>query len=463
MLDLPSISPTSLFGSSGISAIAFPPLTATSSATSSATVASSLEIAQSSVEVSSSGRLLLAIAVFQDGLAPLPSRIFDIPDTPEGNPIALTATAQGFVDTFNTLLGSVDTLPRGSATLPGSALADQLVRAANELALQDIGIELQPVAIPEIAGAGFRLRLEQSRLEAALADDAAATAARLTAAVESVRNLTTGFVAQVAGSAVSLANASLLVGGTGPQADLNAIVNVNDVNAALDLPAAASPLPADLLQQLPAATEVNGIPVSGLELALAGAAAGDIVAAGANVTQDVVSTTLLALATSETASDVDLLAGITANSTTGNTTSLAVTVAADAGAAAEADAIALAAAGGSAPGLLPASPVVVTLPAVPAVAVVATPDLDALEASLFLQRLLLDPTFHVTSNLDNPAYAALIAAAHLSDFVAPTPVINADALLADVPGPVSPIAMAHAVAYYSEAAGERTSRIESRA
>lgn len=377
MLDLPSISPISLFGSSGISALAFQPLTATRSASAS----SLLDIARNTVEVSSGGRLLLAVALFQDELESLPGRT---PDIPDGNPIDLTATAQGFVETFNTLLGAVDTLPAGFSVLPGSALADQLVQAANEFALQDIGIEFLPAAIPEIAGAGFRLRLDQNVLDSALADDAAATEVRLTGAIESLRDLTTGFVAQVAGD---------------------------------------------------------------------------------NVTQDVVSTTLLALnnalvsvATIETTADVN-----SASATTGNVSPLAITVVADTGRAAEASAIALAAAAGTGQIRLSVNPVGTALPAVPGIAMATTPELDTFEASLALQRLLLDPTFHVTSNLINPAYAALIAASHLSDFVSPIPVINPDAIAADVPAPVSPIAMAHAIAYYSEAAGERSGRVMSRA
>lgn len=438
MLDLPSISPISLFGASGISSVSLEPLTATSSAT----VSSLLDIARNTVEVSSGGRLLLAVALFQDELEALPGR------TPDGNPLDLTATAQGFVDSFNTLLGAVDTLPAGAGALPGSALADQLVQTANELALQDIGIELQPVAIPEIAGANFRLRLDQNVLDSAFAGDAAGTEARLTGAIESLRDLTTGFVAQVAGSVISLADSGLVDTATGRQV----------VNGTLSLPQASSTLPADLLQQLPAATVLNGIPLSGLDLALAGVAAGDIVAAGGNVTQDVLASTLLALNNAATSAatigtatdlvDLDLLASTAA----GNIQPLAANATSDAGEAVDE------AADGTEQGLPSNSLVATPLPVLAEILPATQSELEASVASLALQRLLSDPAFHVANNLTNPAYPALVAASHLSDFVSPIPVINPDNFTADVPGPVSPIAMANAIDSYNQAAGEKFTR-----
>lgn len=425
MLDSPLISPISLFGSTGVSSIAFQPSTAASSAF----VPALLDNARSSVDLSSEGQLLLAVSLFQDGLDALQG------STSDATPTVLTATAQAFADAFNTLLGT--TLQTVIGTLQGSAFADQLVQVANGLELQDIGIELQPATASEITGAGFTLSIDRNALNSALADDAAGTAAQLAVAIGTFSDLASGFVAQVSGSVASLVDLTLLGTGAGQQTDLN---------AALGLPAVAV---------------LNGVSLSGLDLAIAGVSAGDIVAAGGGVTQETLTAAFLALnsattsaATIETTADVN-----SASATTGNVSPLAITAVADTSGT-EDEAAEVSAAVGTGQGLLSANPVTTTVVAATGAAVAATTDLGASASALALQlqRLLLDPTFHVTNNLINPAYAALIAASHLSDFVAPVPVINPDTFAADVPGPVSPIAMAHAIAYYSEAAGEKFSR-----
>ncbi|EKD99320.1 MAG: hypothetical protein ACD_23C00016G0005, partial [uncultured bacterium] len=72
-----------------------------------------------------------------------------------------------------------------------------------------------------------------------------------------------------------------------------------------------------------------------------------------------------------------------------------------------------------------------------------------------LQTLLADPGLRAIKNLFDPAYSALIAASHLSDFVLPSPVLDPKALADDAIAPVSPINMAHAIAYYNETAGAK--------
>lgn len=66
--------------------------------------------------------------------------------------------------------------------------------------------------------------------------------------------------------------------------------------------------------------------------------------------------------------------------------------------------------------------------------------------------LLADPTTRAIANLFDPAYAAIIAASRLTDFVPPTHVFDPSALTGDVPGPVTPAAPAHGIADYKAAA-----------
>lgn len=79
----------------------------------------------------------------------------------------------------------------------------------------------------------------------------------------------------------------------------------------------------------------------------------------------------------------------------------------------------------------------------------------AAAATQALQTLLADPGLRAIKNLFDPAYSALIAASHLSDFVLPSPVLDPKALADDAIAPVSPINMAHAIAYYNETAGAK--------
>lgn len=73
-------------------------------------------------------------------------------------------------------------------------------------------------------------------------------------------------------------------------------------------------------------------------------------------------------------------------------------------------------------------------------------------AALALFSLLADPTTRAIANLFDPAYAAIIAASRLTDFVPPTHVFDPSALTGDVPGPVTPAAPAHGIADYKAAA-----------
>lgn len=114
---------------------------------------------------------------------------------------------------------------------------------------------------------------------------------------------------------------------------------------------------------------------------------------------------------------------------------------------------------------LPVAPPVVIEPALPitTAAPVATPVPAATvaatnagnvvsEAMRALQRLLADPTAHARKNLFDPAYAGLVAASRLGDFVLRDPAINTKNLMPDFPPPVPPVAAIHGVAAYNEAA-----------
>lgn len=79
-------------------------------------------------------------------------------------------------------------------------------------------------------------------------------------------------------------------------------------------------------------------------------------------------------------------------------------------------------------------------------------------ANLTLQNLLTDPRLRAINNQFDPAYAAVIAASHLSDFDSPRPFIDPTALATDTVGPVSALVRAQAIADYREAAGEAERR-----
>jgi hypothetical protein len=80
---------------------------------------------------------------------------------------------------------------------------------------------------------------------------------------------------------------------------------------------------------------------------------------------------------------------------------------------------------------------------------------SAFTATLALQALLDDPGLRAIRNQADPLYSALIAASHLSDFV-PAAVIgaNPNAIVADIPTPVTPAAASRAIDFYRQTAAE---------
>lgn len=89
-------------------------------------------------------------------------------------------------------------------------------------------------------------------------------------------------------------------------------------------------------------------------------------------------------------------------------------------------------------------------------------DSEAFAARLALQDFLADPARHAASNLLDPAYAALIAASHMRDFVMTGQEGNPGAAPVDFPAAVSPVARLRAVASYLEASSSEV-RLRERA
>lgn len=82
---------------------------------------------------------------------------------------------------------------------------------------------------------------------------------------------------------------------------------------------------------------------------------------------------------------------------------------------------------------------------------------SAFTATLALQALLDDPGLRAIKNQADPLYSALIAASHLSDFV-PAQLIaaNPNAIVADIPTPVTPAAASRAIDFYRQTTAEST-------
>lgn len=80
---------------------------------------------------------------------------------------------------------------------------------------------------------------------------------------------------------------------------------------------------------------------------------------------------------------------------------------------------------------------------------------NAFGARLALQALLDDPRLRAIKNQADPLYSALIAASHLSDFV-PAALIaaNPNAIVAEIPTPVTPAAASRAIDFYRQTAAE---------
>jgi hypothetical protein len=84
---------------------------------------------------------------------------------------------------------------------------------------------------------------------------------------------------------------------------------------------------------------------------------------------------------------------------------------------------------------------------------------SAFSDTLVLQNLLDDPGLRAIKNQADPLYSALIAASHLIDFVpAAAAGVNLNAIVAELPVPVSPAAAARAIDFYRETAEDTRTR-----
>ena len=413
MIDLSlNTSPITPFGVASVSPLAFQP-----SRTEAATAVSpSVAPASSTVALSGDGQLLSALAVFQDRLELLQTASADT------SPAAVLSTAEGLVNAFNDLQASTGNLQPLFEALSGDSAADRLTLALNELAtsvtttdssspasLPEIGIVLQLPSTADnaasTAGASITLRIEPEVLNAALAADPTATRTLLAQTGQA-------FLEQAAVFETAAANAAIAPLGLPPpsvslvvdQTEAGTLVAVASVNAAPVVQ--ADTVVNEVLQQLPVDRVLD-------ELLLA-----DI---------DFSTTTV-----TEAAAQVSTVTPAAANLVTEELPDATLAT--------------------------PATPVT-ALPATPAPATTETgalsaanaADSEAFAATLALRDLLADPTRHAADNLLDPAYAALIAASRLRDFVPIDQVSNPQALAADFPAPVSGLASARAVASYLDA------------
>lgn len=86
-------------------------------------------------------------------------------------------------------------------------------------------------------------------------------------------------------------------------------------------------------------------------------------------------------------------------------------------------------------------------------AAILTAAQNASAATSALQSLVNDPALRaIANNQFNPVYSALMAAAHQTDFMTPQAVARANAIPADIPAPVLPVAPSEAIGSYIEAA-----------
>lgn len=412
MIDLSiNTSPISPFGLAGISPLAFQP----SSTEVSTAPAPGAAPASSIIALSGEGQLLSALAVFQDRLGLLQTASAD------ASPAAVLDTAAGLVNAFNDLQASTSNLQPLFDALSGGSAADRLTLALNELAtsvtatdsaspasLPEIGIVLQlPSAADNAAsaaGASITLRIEAEVLNAALAADP--TTAR-TLLAQTGR----AFLEQASVFATEAANAALApislpppsVSLTVDQTEEGALVAVAAVDAAPAVP--VDTVVNTALQQLTVDNALNELLLTDI----------DFSTATATETADQVGTVTPAptsLVTEEVPG-----ATLAAPPATPVATPLATPALVTSGALAAANAA----------------------------------DSEAFAATLALRDLLADPTRHAANNLLDPAYAALIAASRLRDFLPADQEGNPQAAAADFPAPVSGLARARALASYLDA------------
>jgi hypothetical protein len=402
------------------------------------------------VALSQSGQLLSGAASFLDVLQAQPTA----PPATDNSTGQIVSTARDLVDAFNRLPTSTISSTNGSTTevsvSAGNPLVAQLAEALNAPnpatndattilgSLQSIGITLQTTPT------STTLQLDQDLLSSVASANPAATQAVLTGAAQSLIAPTREFVATLADNAALPADLTQLGVSSPPAADLNVIFGRPSASTDQD-----TTLPFDILQNLNTDTIANIPSLNELNLAAAGVAANSVPAAASSVRETLVARP----PTSTTATDGQRLANDT---TTPTQVSTAATLPPTTKpVATDQDTTII----GSTP----------TISQTVGATTESTAGLDrqiaelrASENRLTLENLLADPSLQNFRNHFDPAYSALIAAAHLSDFISPDTFINPKALSTDAVAPTSPIANSHAIAYYNEAAGEESRQLTNR-
>lgn len=205
-----SISPVGVFGIGGIT-----PITALLPAV----VPQALPVFDNSstiVSLSGLGQLLSAVSFFQTNLAALqPGSSNSGIGKNFGNDFgSLAAEAQNFVDTFNNLQSTFNSVQGRFGILPAQALAGQFVQALNQQAtaafdnggsaltkLAQIGINFQASIIP---GAGGVLSIDLKALQSAFNTDQAGTFSLLGHAARALGNLASSFAGEAGSVSTNL-------------------------------------------------------------------------------------------------------------------------------------------------------------------------------------------------------------------------------------------------------------------
>ena len=445
MVDSLSIQPVVLSGLAGIPPVAFQRL-ATSEA------------------VSTNGLLLSAASSFRTELAAVQTRLSD------SNPADVADAATGLVEAFNSLQANTIRLQSTATALSDTTLASQFSRTLNDLVstsiaidstnlatLQGIGIDL--VNTPTSTGNALSLSLDPAALATAISADPERTRAVLAGATQSLIDLATEFETQLASATVSLGSLTPLGGSAAAQIDLGTLSGLP-----ADSTTQGIGVPTELLQNLNADTVLNAIGLPDLDLDALGLDAATL-SLEDSLLRGALANALLT--PNNTAATVEnLLATLNLNLDEQPAGTATVSTPATTSATA-------------APG--PEPPV--TTAQVPPIVSSATTGIEAFimntniaaandallaerqasEETLALQSLLANPALRARNNLFDPAYAAMIAATHLSDFVSPDPTNDPAALAADAVQSVMPIAASRAIGYYNEAATEASSQFARRA
>lgn len=451
MADSLSIQPVVLSRLTGISPVVAQQLT-TSSATS---ISSIFSDTANTVDLSASGLLLSEVSSFRTQLEALQATAVD------NSPGAAVSAAQGLVDAVNSLLGDTAGLPTAGIALSDNTLANQLPLTLSQFitaslatdgdtlsSLQSIGIDLQTTLAPT-GGPLVALSIDPNQLAAAIGTAPADTQDVLTGAIQSLADQATE-IASLAASVPATSTNLAQLGVTAPsQFDLSSLFGLQTNSSAQGIGVAT-----DLLRNLGADTVLNAIQLPGLDLAALGLNADDLQAEDSVIRGALVAALLTPDNPATLTENLLATAGVSTN-------------APFAGAATPTAARESAAVPGIETPIARAQAPPVTTTAIPAgnpqatisalAADVLAAENRASEATQALQILLADPGLRAIRNQFDPAYSALVAAAHLSDFISPSPVLNPKAILTTDVAPVLPVTMTRAIAYYNETSGAKES------